>query len=177
MNSDRDKVQGDARSERLHEAQALAVSGDLSGAIASLEAFLENSAGDIPARRFLANVFEQRALERAEVAPRRLVISPDFLRAQEILLDILQSHPRDVITLCDLGDHFINLQAFDRAAEFYSRALSVIAADASPSSWKDEIDDSLKKIGDAVAQCQNSKEIASLTDLLTRFSVVVGVST
>jgi hypothetical protein len=119
MNTEDDKERGDAHSEQLQEAQALALSGDYSEAISLLEEYVGRNAGDLPARRFLANVLELKALDLTETSPTRLVTSPDFWRAQEILLDILNTHPFDVRSLCDLGDHFLNLQAIDRASEFY----------------------------------------------------------
>src|SRR5882757_894917 len=146
MTSEGDSEGGEARSEQLQEAQAFALSGNYSAAISILEEYVGRNAEDIPALRFLANALELKALHLTETSPSRLVTSPDFLRAQGILQEILQSHPFDVITLCDLGDHFLNLRAIDQASAFYARALSAIADDVSPSSWKDEISDTLNKI-------------------------------
>lgn len=172
MNNNEDKG-SETRLQQLDESQALALSGDYSGAIALLEKFLAHNPSDVPARRFLANVLELKAFDLTETSPSRLVTSPDFLRAQGIFLDILRSHPSDVITLCDLGDHFLNLRAVDQASEFYSRALNAITNDVSPSSWKDEISDSVIKIGDAIKESRKKREIAVLSDLQSRLSAAV----
>ena len=136
MHSHDDTTNDGARAETLSEAQALALSGDYAAAVVLLETFLQRDSGDIPACRLLASVLELRALELAEYTPGRLVTSADFSRAQEILLGILEKYPRDVITLCDLGDHFLNMHAVDKASVFYTRALHAIEADANPSSWR-----------------------------------------
>jgi hypothetical protein len=174
MNINEDK-ESDTRLQQLDESQALALSGDYSGAIALLEKFLEYNPGDIPARRFFANVLELKALDFTETSPSRLVTSPDVLRAQGILLEILQSHPFDVITLCDVGDHFLNLRAVDQASEFYSRALNAIINDVSPCSWKDEISDSLNRIGDVINESRKNREITVLSNLYSLLSAAVEV--
>jgi tetratricopeptide (TPR) repeat protein len=167
--------ESDTRLQQLEESQALALSGDYSGAIDLLEKVLEQNTSDVPARRFLANVLELKAFDLTETSPSRLVTSPDFLRAQNILLEILQTHPLDVITLCDLGDHFLSLRAVDQASEFYSKALNAITNDVSPSTWKDEIGDSVNKIGDAIKESRKKREIAVLRNLHTRLSAAVEV--
>jgi tetratricopeptide (TPR) repeat protein len=162
----------DQRSEILEEAQTFATTGDYESSVGLLEAFLARHAQDIPARRYLANVLELRAFVATERRPKSLVTSADYLRARTIYDSILEERPNDILTLNDLGEHFHNLGAIDRAIRCYSRVFDLIVGGDKVIEWRGELSDIASRLVDEMKSGRNPDQAEALEGLHRRIIAV-----
>jgi tetratricopeptide (TPR) repeat protein len=155
----------------LEEARGLALGGDYHKAISLLEEFLKENGTNVPARRFLANIFELRAFVVTERKPKRLVTAPDYLHAREIYEAILKEQPRDLLTLNDLAEHFMNLGGIDRAVKYYSHVIDVVIEDKAVHAWKEELGEIAARLEVAMTASKSGPQRKRLNALRNRIVI------
>ena len=113
----------DSRSERRAEAWGLAIQGYYDAALEILEDLLKEIPLDVISLRLKGNVLELKEMHRLECSGRKLTSSPDYLAARVCYEMILTVDPENVRARIDLGDHYRNLDANEKALEYYSEAM------------------------------------------------------
>ena len=65
-------------------------------------------------------------MDRMEYSAKKLVTSSDYLAARACYEKILEIDPQNAKAHIDLGDHYRNLDANDKALGYYSEAMNVL---------------------------------------------------
>lgn len=131
---------------RRAEAWELGAQGDYDAAFNILEGLLKEFPADVASLRMKGNLLELKTLEIMEHSRKRLTSSADYLAARECYKKILEIDPRNVRAHIDLGDHYKNLDANDRALEHYKQAIDLLQHAPRGNDWKEDIDELLKAI-------------------------------
>ena len=159
-----------SRKERLADAQGLCLQGYYDEALGILRDVLGESPADIGALRLRGNVLELKAMDLFEHSGRKLTTSPDFLAARKCYEKILELEPENSKAKIDLGDHYRNLGAIDKALAYYQQAGAVLQAARVDADWKDDIDELLRAVSDLAKKehvAMKAKELESMCrDLL-----------
>jgi tetratricopeptide (TPR) repeat protein len=116
------------RLTRLEEARRLAIECRYDEALEAIDGLCREFPDDIEILRLNGNVLEQRALDEMEYSASKLTRSSDYMSARGCYEQILDLDSENTIALIDLGDHYKNLEAFDRAFTYYEQALRLLRA-------------------------------------------------
>lgn len=122
-------TQDELREYRLNlllDARGLAMECNYGSALDLIEELLTESPNDLEGLRLKGNVLEQKVLDLNEYSGKKLNRSSEYLAAQRCYEQILQLDPTNTVALIDLGDHFRNLEAFDKAFSYYERAVTLL---------------------------------------------------
>jgi tetratricopeptide (TPR) repeat protein len=150
VNRERDSTgqrAGDSRSERREEAWGLGIQGYYDAALEILEDLLKENPLDVVSLRLKGNLLELKEMDLLEYSGRRLISSPAYLAARACYERILEVDPGNVRARIDLGDHYRNLDAIDKAIECYSEALRALRQRPEEGTWKEDVEELLKAVG------------------------------
>ena len=111
---------------RRAEAWALGAQGYYDAALDILDDLLKEAPSDPASLRMKGNLLELKTLDVMEHSQKTLTSSADYLAARECYERILDIDPRNVRAHIDLGDHYRNLGANDRALEYYKEAAELL---------------------------------------------------
>jgi tetratricopeptide (TPR) repeat protein len=150
------------RSKRLEEAWGLGIQGYYDAALELLEDLLKENSLDVRALRLKGNVLELKEMDRLEYGGKKLVSSADYLAARECYEKILDLEPGYVKAYIDLGDHYRNLDANDKALEYYREAVRVLEQAPRDETWKEDVEELLQ----AVALLTKHDRLAAEASLL-----------
>jgi tetratricopeptide (TPR) repeat protein len=149
VNRERDSTgqpAGDSRSERREEAWGLGIQGYYDAALEILEDLLKENPLDVVSLRLKGNLLELKEMDLLEYSGRRLTSSPDYLAARACYERILDVDPGNVRARIDLGDHYRNLDANDKAIECYSEAVRALQQSPKEGTWKEDVEELLKVV-------------------------------
>lgn len=127
------------RKDRLTEAQGLGLQGYYESALEMLEELLRENPSDLESLRMKGNLLELKALEIRETGRQKLTTSADYLTARKCYEKILEVNPRDAGAHIDLGDHYRNLDANDKALDHYKEAESALQRISVGTAWKEDV--------------------------------------
>lgn len=127
------------RIEQLESIRDLATEGSYDEAIRRISRFLRGAPHDLEAIRLKGNMLELKALDRAQYHCKKLLRSEEYLEARRCYERILKVDEGNTLALIDLGDHFANLGAHDKAGSYYEAALTLLRQGESRTSWRDEV--------------------------------------
>src|SRR6202011_92287 len=91
------------------------------------------------------NLLELKVLDLLEHSARKLSSSAEYLAARRCYERILEVDPGNVTARIDLGDHYRNLGANDKALEYYREAPSYLQRTPDRSSLKQNVRDLLER--------------------------------
>jgi len=134
------------RTDRIEEARGLGLQGYYDSAIEMLDDLLKDVPTDVESLRLKGNLLELKAMELAEISRKKLTTSTDYLTARQCYEKILEIDPRDAAAHIDLGDHYRNLDANDKALEYYRGAASVLQQMPNGPAWKEDVEELLKAV-------------------------------
>ena len=117
------------RLERLETAKGFALEYRFDEALVLIAALRRELPMDVEVLRLLGNVLELRAFDVAERGRGKLIRSADYMAARQYYEQILQQDPHNCMAIIDLGDHYANLDAFDRAFSYYWKAFELLGND------------------------------------------------
>lgn len=137
----------DSRSERREEAWGLGIQGYYDAALEILESLLKENSSDVITLRLKGNLLELKEMDLLEYSGRRLASSPDYLAARVCYERILEVDPGNVRARIDLGDHYRNLDANDKAIEYYSEAVRALQQWARDGTWQEDVKELLNAVG------------------------------
>jgi tetratricopeptide (TPR) repeat protein len=152
-----------SRTDRLEEAWGLGIQGYYDAALELLEGLLKENPLDTGSLRLKGNLFELKEMDLLEHSAKKLISSADYLAARGCYEKILEIDPGNVKARIDLGDHYRNLDANDRALEYYREAASILQQTLNDSTWKEDVQELLKAVAlltkfDRIAQEARSIE-------------------
>ena len=150
MNGERDSTgqrAGDSRSERREEAWGLGVQGYYDAALDILEGLLKENSLDVASLRLKGNLLELKEMDLLEYSGRRLASSPHYLAARACYEKILEVDPGNTRACVDLGDHYRNLDANDKAIGYYNEAMHALQQKPKEETWKEDVEELLKAVG------------------------------
>ena len=150
MNRERDSTgrqAGDSQSERRKEAWGLGIQGYYDAALEILEGLLKENPLDVASLRLKGNLLELKEIDLLEYSGRRLASSPHYLAARACYEKILEVDPGSARGRIDLGDHYRNLDANDKAIEYYSAAMRALQQKPKEETWKEDVEELLKAVG------------------------------
>jgi tetratricopeptide (TPR) repeat protein len=149
VNRERDSIgqqADDSRSERRGKAWELGIQGHYDAALEILDDLLKEKPLDVVSLRLKGNLLELKEMDLLEFSGRRLASSPDYLAARACYEGILEIDPRNVRARIDLGDHYRNLDANDKAIEWYSEAARALQQTPKGETWKDDVEELLNAV-------------------------------
>jgi tetratricopeptide (TPR) repeat protein len=146
-----------SRTDRLEEAWGLGVQGYYDAALEILECLLKENSLDTGSLRLKGNLLELKEMDLLEHSGKKLASSADYLAARECYEKVLQVDPGNVKANIDLGDHYRNLDANDRALEYYAKAVKLLQQIPKDKTWKED----LKELGKAIALLTKHDRLAS----------------
>jgi len=111
-----------------------------------LEDLLKEGPFDVASLRLKGNLLELKEMDLLEYSGRRLVSSPDYLAARICYDKILEVDPGNVRARIDLGDHYKNLDANDKAVEYYSEAARLLQQRPKEETWKEDVEELLDAV-------------------------------
>jgi tetratricopeptide (TPR) repeat protein len=117
-------------------------------ALKALEGMLAADADYIEALRLKGNILEVAALEQADRDQDTPLKHPGMWEARRCYERILQLDPDNTLALIDLGDHFGNLYAYEKAEDFYQRAIALLERGVFRWSLGDEIQEVFDALAD-----------------------------
>ncbi len=165
MNRERnsaDQRAGDSRSDRLEEAWGLGIQGYYDAALEILEGLLNENPSDVGSLRLKGNLLELKEMDLLEYSGKKLVSSVDYLAARGCYEKILDIDPRYVKAYIDLGDHYRNLDANDKALECYKEALRVLQQTPKDEARNEDAEELLKAIALLTKHDRLAPEASSL---------------
>ncbi|AXQ28805.1 hypothetical protein D0B54_08965 [Solimonas sp. K1W22B-7] len=104
----------------------LFLSGQPDQALDALDDLLAADEANIEALRLKGNLLESVALERAELTAGSLLRQKGMWEARRCYERILELDPDNTVALVDLGDHFSNLDAYQKAESLYRQAIDLL---------------------------------------------------
>jgi tetratricopeptide (TPR) repeat protein len=137
----------DDRTDHLTEAQTIGLQGYYDAAFEILEDLLSKNSADIAALRLKGNLLELKAMELLEINRKKFTTSADYLAARQCYERILGLDPENVRAHIDLGDHYGNLDANDKALKYYKEAARLLQKAPQDEAWKEDVEE----LGNAVA--------------------------
>jgi tetratricopeptide (TPR) repeat protein len=136
----------DSRTGRLEEAWGLGIQGSYEAALEILESLLEQNHLDLGSLRLKGNLLELKEMDRLEFSSKKLIASTDYVAARGCYEKILRIDPGNVKARIDLGDHYRNLDANDKALEHYSAAVKALQQTPRDGTWKEDVQELLKAV-------------------------------
>lgn len=133
----------EARLQQLEQARSLSADLEHDDALRVIEGLFSEHSDDVETLRLKGNVLESRALELNEYRVEKLMKSHDYLLARECYERILRIDPRNTVAFIDLGDHYKNLDAYDKAFSFYEKAIDILRVGESRVGMKEELEELL----------------------------------
>jgi tetratricopeptide (TPR) repeat protein len=152
----------------LESIRSEAIAGGYEKALTTLNQFLEENPDEIDALRLKGNILELRALDGAQYHAKKLLRLPDYVQAQECYEKILDIDARNTLALIDLGDHYKNLGAYDKAISFLARAASLLDAGEFRLGVKEEAQEILDRVLDIETDNFPSKKLSSIKGICQR---------
>lgn len=146
----------DDRSKRintLESARRLSLGGSYEAALQEIDQLLETGRADLEALRLKGNILELKALDANEQSSKKLMTSADYLEARKCYEEILVKDPSNTMALTDLGDHFKNLGAYDKAFDYYAQAWNFLKRSEGQAAWLDEVEE----LGQRVSELHSTK--------------------
>lgn len=125
----------------------MGIQGHYDAALEILEGLLKEGPFDVVSLRLKGNLLELKEMDLLEYSGRRLASSPHYLAARACYERILEVDPGNVRALIDLGDHYRNLDANDKAVEYYSEAMHALQQKMKEETWKEDVEELLKAVG------------------------------
>ncbi len=157
---------GSTRAERLEEAWGLGIQGYYDAALEILEDLLGKNPIDLGSLRLKGNLLELKEMDRLEYSGKKLVSSDDYLAARKCYEKILEVDPLNLKALIDLGDHYRNLDANDRALEYYTEATraakSLQVQTSDEPAWKEDVEELCKAVGLLTKHDRLAREACSI---------------
>lgn len=150
--------------DRRAEAWELGAQGYYDAAFEILEGLLKEVPADVASLRMKGNLLELKTLEVMEHSRKRLTSSADYLAARDCYKKILEIDPHNVRAHIDLGDHYKNLEANDRALEHYEQALDLLQHAPRGDDWNEDAEELLK----AIALLTKHERLAAEAGLLEK---------
>jgi tetratricopeptide (TPR) repeat protein len=132
--------------DRRGDAWELGLNGDYDAALGILEELLDEAPADVVSLRMKGNLLELKVLDLLEHSAKKLSSSAEYLAARRCYERILELDPRNVTARIDLGDHYKNLGANDKALEYYREAASALQRTPNGSTWKQDVRDLLERV-------------------------------
>ena len=158
-----DQQQADTRrAKRLEEAWGLGIQGYYDAALEILEGLLEENPLDLGALRLKGNLLELKEMDRLECSDKKLVSSIDYLTARGCYERILEVDPGNARAHIDLGDHYRNLDANDKALEYYREAVRVLRQTPRDEAWKENVEELHEALGLLKKYERLTAEVSSL---------------
>ena len=145
------------RTRRLEEAWGLGIQGDYDAALEILEGLLGENPLDLGVLRLKGNLLELKEMDRLEYSGKKLVSCTDYLTARRCYERILEVDPGNVRAHIDLGDHYRNLDANDKALEYYREAVRLLQQMPRDEAWKEGIEE----LHEAVALLKSYDRLAA----------------
>ena len=142
--------------ERRGDAWELGLQGSYDAALDILNELLSQDPNSIVSLRMKGNLLELKALDMTEKTAKKLSSSTDYLAARRCYDQILQLDPSNLAARLDLGDHFKNLGANDRALEYYAAAAAELKRREKDSDWEQNVSDLLDGITQVGANAKRS---------------------
>ena len=139
--SEKQQQTADARTARLEEAWGLGIQGYYDAALEILEDLLRENPLDTGSLRLKGNLLELKEMDLLEYSGKKLITSADFLAARGCYEKILEVDPGNAKAHIDLGDHYRNLDANDRALEYYREAARVLQQAPKDEAWKEDVEE------------------------------------
>jgi tetratricopeptide (TPR) repeat protein len=152
----------DDRVDRLTEAQTLGLQGYYDAAFEILGDLLRKNPADVPALRLKGNLLELKGMEFLEINRKKFTTSAEYLAARECYEKILDVEPGHAKAYIDLGDHYRNLGANDKALEYYREAVRVLQQKPKGEDWKEDVEEVLKAVELLTKHERLSAEASSL---------------
>lgn len=149
------------RIQVLEEARSLSLDGRYEEALLMVDRLLRVAADDVDALRLRGNVLELHALDRHERSNKRLMSSDEYVEARRCYERILTLEPHNTMALMDLGDHYKNLSAFDRALEYYAQVATALA-NKHDSDSQDQAEDLLRAVREVLVSSPRSSRAMTL---------------
>jgi tetratricopeptide (TPR) repeat protein len=100
-------------------AWELGLAGRYDAALEILDSLLGKAPADIESLRMKGNLLELKAMDLLEHSAKKLTSSPDYLAARRCYERILEIDSQNATAHIDLGDHYKNLGAKDKALDYY----------------------------------------------------------
>jgi tetratricopeptide (TPR) repeat protein len=151
-----------SRAKRLEEVWGLGIEGYYDAALDILVGLLGENPLDLVALRMKGNLLELKQMDRLEYSNKKLVSSTDYLTARECYKKILEVDPGNVKAYIDLGDHYGNLDANDKALEYYREAVRVLQQAPKYEAWKEDVEELQKAVALLKKYDRLSAEASSL---------------
>jgi tetratricopeptide (TPR) repeat protein len=136
----------DDSSARREEAWHLGIQGYYDAALEILEGLLKEHPLDVVSLRLRGNLLELMELDRLEYSQRKLASSSAYLAARTCYERILEVDPTNARARIDLGDHYRNLGANDKAIEYYGEAVLALQRRPEEGTWKEDVEELLKAV-------------------------------
>jgi tetratricopeptide (TPR) repeat protein len=131
------------------DAWELGLQGRYDAALEFLEGLLSRAPTDIESLRMKGNLLELKAMDVLENSANKLTSSADYLAARQCYESILKIDPRNLTVYIDLGDHYKNLGAKDKALDYYKLAATNLEnGDRSRPAWKQGIQEVFERVGE-----------------------------
>ena len=144
-------------SETLESIRNEAIGGGYQRALERLDAMLSKKPDEVEALRLKGNVLELRAFDGAQYHAKKLLLLPDFVCARKCYERILELDPRNTLALADLGDHYKNLGAYDKAVFYLVQVAKLLEAGESRLSLREEAEEMIDRIADFGKQEQSDE--------------------
>jgi len=101
---------------------------------------------DVVSLRLKGNLLELREMHRLENSGRSLASSADYLATRACYETILTIDPGNVRAQIDLGDHYRNLDANDKAIEYYREAMRALQRTTKAEGWQEDAEELLQAV-------------------------------
>ncbi len=138
--------------QQLETIRSLATAGRYDEALVNVSKVLKHNPNDLEALRLRGNILELKVLDYGQFRPQKLMRSKEYLEARSCYEQILKVDPNNTLALIDMGDHFFNVDAYDRAEAYYVNALSLLRNGEFRLSWEDELREAFDRYMDLCEQ-------------------------
>lgn len=150
-------------------AWELGLQGQYDAALEILDSLITDAAADIELLRMKGNLLELKAMDLLEHSAKRLISSPDYLAARQCYERILEIDPRNVSAHIDLGDHYKNLGAKDKALDYYSLAAGDLRqSHPTQPAWRQAVEELRERVSELGDNHSRTAEAAALRDWCAR---------
>lgn len=127
------------------ESWELGLQGYYDAAFELLEKILRRAPTDLVTLRMKGNLLELKSLDLMESSSKKLLSSEDYLLARKCYEQILVIDPHNIVALMDLGDHYKNLGANDKALAYYHQAADILEEGESCPSRREHVRELLRR--------------------------------
>ena len=162
----------DDQTKRRRDAWELGLQGQYDAAIDVLGTLLKRHPSDIVSLRMKGNLLELKTMDRLEHSAKKLTSSSDYLEARRCYEKILEIDSQNVPARIDLGDHYRNLEANDKALECYREAMAALQQEPHGFAWKEDVRELLERVVPLTKLKRHARE-ASLLEAWCRQALSV----